>query len=48
MRKEYEDRWSAPLVNEGITLGEYEKDRNETKHWEAICKEWDRRHSLIK
>lgn len=24
MRKEYQDRWTAPLVNPAVTYGEYE------------------------
>lgn len=31
MRKEYNDRWNAPLVNPGFTLGEYEAERAKTK-----------------
>ena len=28
-RKEYNDRWSSPLVNPAITLGDYEKAHNQ-------------------
>lgn len=27
MRKEYNDRWNAPLVNPGFTMDEYELQR---------------------
>lgn len=29
MRKEYNDRWNAPLVNPGVTLEDYEKSRQD-------------------
>jgi hypothetical protein len=42
-RKEYNDRWNAPLVNPPITLGEYEKARNQSEavdssDWDGKCK----------
>ncbi len=30
-RKEYNDRWSYPLINPSFTLGEYEEMRNKEK-----------------
>lgn len=30
-RKEYNDRWTAPLINPAITLGDYEKARNQSE-----------------
>lgn len=31
MRKEYNDRWNAPLVNPGFTMAEYEARRKDDK-----------------
>lgn len=43
-RKEYTDRWKAPLVNPPVTYGEYEKNRNEVTQCNEcgtiLCKEY--------
>jgi hypothetical protein len=36
MRKEYNDRWTAPLVNPGFTLEEYELQRIRDKFEKEI------------
>ena len=42
-RKEYVNRWDAPLVNPGISLGDYEKARNQSEavdssDWDGKCR----------
>lgn len=37
MRKEYNDRWNAQLVNPGFTLDQYEKERTKHRREMAEC-----------
>ncbi len=33
MRKEYNNRWTAPLINSGFTMEEYEKRKATKEQW---------------
>lgn len=50
MRKEYNDRWNAPLVNPGFTLPEYEAQRTKdaVQAEKAVSKNADRFYSADK
>lgn len=45
MRKEYNDRWNAPLVNPGFTMEEYELQHIRTR-LEAEVKELEKSDKL--